>query len=166
MLLNALWLAIVLGVAHNIPIPAIIIFFILLVVVLREGITQEDVAALVAGLIIGFIVDGYLHRSGWVHYESWLAIPDWSPPYWILMLWIGFSLTLKVGMRWLFRSYLVGALFLLIGAPLSYYSASKLGAVSLQEPLAAMLVIAVSWWCYFSLIYILNKSWRQPYEPY
>lgn len=166
MLLNALWFSVVLGVAHNSLIPAVMVFLVLIFVVLQEGITREDIQALFIGLVFGFLVDGFLHNNGWVHYESWLTIPEWSPPYWILMLWFGFALTLKVGMRWLFRSYLMGTLFLLIGAPLSYFSASKLGAISIHQPLTVMVIIGVSWWAYYSLMYGINKSWRQPYESH
>lgn len=164
MLLNALWFSVVLGVAYEFKLPALLVFLVILIVTAYEGWQRSDVVAMVFGLVVGVVLDGFLQISGWVNYGHWFNSLWWLPPYWILMLWIGFALSLKIGMRWLFRSYWLGAAFLIIGAPLSYFSAAKLGAVVLQKPMAVMLLIAVGWWFYFSVLYGINKSWRRAYD--
>ena len=164
MLLNALWFSVVLGVAYQHKLTAVVVFVLMVLVTAYEGWERSDWMALLIGLMVGVILDGFLQASGWVDYGQWFNGSQWLPPYWILMLWMGFALSLKIGMRWLFKHYWLGAIFLIIGAPLSYFSADKLGAVVLQKPTAVMLLIAVGWWFYFSVLYGVNKSWRNAYE--
>ncbi len=164
MLLNALWFSVVLGVAYQHQLTAVVVFVLMVLVTAYEGWERSDWMALLIGLMVGVILDGFLQVSGWVDYGQWFKGSQWLPPYWILMLWMGFALSLKIGMRWLFKHYWLGAIFLIIGAPLSYFSADKLGAVVLQKPTAVMLLIAVGWWFYFSVLYGVNKSWRNAYD--
>jgi len=164
MLLNALWFSVVLGVAYDHRLTALLVFAMILMVTIHEGWHRSDWMALILGLLVGAVLDGFLQLSGWVDYGQWFNGTQWLPPYWIFMLWIGFALSLKIGMRWLFKNYWVGAAFLIIGAPLSYFSADKLGAVVLQKPTAVMVLIALGWWFYFSLLYGINKSWRTAYD--
>mgnify|MGYP001627842126 CR=1 FL=1 len=164
MLLNALWFSVVLGVAYQHQLTAFVVFACLVFVTVHEGWQRSDWVALMTGLVVGTVLDGFLRTSGWVDYGQWFHGAHWLPPYWILMLWIGFALSLKIGMRWLFKHYWLGAAFLIIGAPLSYFSADKLGAVVLQKPTAVMLLIGVGWWFYYSMLYVMNRSWRNAYE--
>ncbi|GAA4823431.1 membrane protein [Marinicella pacifica] len=164
MLLNALWFSVVLGVAYQHKLTALAVFVCMVLVTAYEGWERSDWMALLIGLLVGAVLDGFLRASGWIDYGQWFNNIPWLPPYWIFMLWMGFALSLKIGMRWLFKHYWLGAAFLIIGAPLSYFSADKLGAVVLQKPTAVMLLIAVGWWFYFSVLYGVNKSWRNAYE--
>jgi len=138
MMLNALWFSVVLGVAYAHKITALVVFASMVLLAVYEGLLRSDVVALVLGLAVGIALDGFMQSYSWINYGQWFNDAAWLPPYWILMLWVGFALSLKIGMRWLFKSYWLGAVFLGIGAPLSYFSAEKLGAVTIQKPLAVM----------------------------
>jgi hypothetical protein len=164
MMLNALWFSVVLGVAYAHKITALVVFALMVLLAVYEGLLRSDVVALVLGLVVGVALDGFMQHYAWVSYGQWFNDFKWLPPVWILMLWVGFALSLKIGMRWLFKRYWIGAVFLGIGAPLSYFSAEKLGAVSLHKPLAVMVLLALGWLFYYSMLYVINSSWRTAYE--
>ena len=111
MLLNALWFSVVLGVAYQHKLTAVVVFVLMVLVTAYEGWERNDWMALLIGLMVGVILDGFLQVSGWVDYGHWFKGSQWLPPYWILMLWMGFALSLKIGMRWLFKHYWLGAAF-------------------------------------------------------
>ncbi|MBA3696570.1 MAG: DUF2878 domain-containing protein [Methylotenera sp.] len=65
-------------------------------------------------------------------------------PAWILGLWLDFSTTLNVSLRWMHGRYLVAILFGAIGGPLAYIGAEKLGAVILHGN-PSYIVLSLGW---------------------
>ena len=84
--------------------------------------------------LIGVAVDGLLTWGGVFAFSQW--------PIWLLLLWVGFVLTLGHSLRWLaarpvWQQALLGA----ISGPSSYLSGWRLGAVEL--PFGPWLTIAL-----------------------
>ncbi len=149
-LLNVLWLASVLGAANKLLWPAVLCLILLLAVTyIYEGLNKTDRTLIIFSLVFGTVLDGLLQASGLLIYASPFHPFSWLPPLWIMFLWIGFAASIKVGMRWLVVNPVVGTLIMSIGAPISYYSASKIGGVELVHPFHAMLAIALGWFIYF-----------------
>jgi hypothetical protein len=60
-------------------------------------------------------------------------------------MWMLFATTFNVSFRWLqSRIALAGVMGAIFG-PVSYYSGAKIGAVTLIDPMAAMIALTVSW---------------------
>jgi Protein of unknown function (DUF2878) len=93
---------------------------------------------------IGALWDTALVALGWIQYDYGTLIPD-TAPHWIVALWMLFATTLNVSLAWLKHNVVTAAAFGLIGGPLAYYGAAKLGALVLADQHAALIALAVGW---------------------
>ena len=93
---------------------------------------------------VGLIFDSLLLSSAWVSYPDGSWIPGLAP-YWIVALWVLFATTLNLSMAWLRGRPWTAALLGAIGGPLSYLAGENLGAVSLEQPAAALTAMALGW---------------------
>ena len=67
-------------------------------------------------------------------------------PYWLMMLWIVFSLMVPHSLYWLEKNVVIAAIAGAIGGSLSYLLGHKLGAITLAQPLPISFIIyAVEW---------------------
>ena len=55
-------------------------------------------------------------------------------PFWLLSLWGALFSLIPLSMTWVFRNPLIAISFGALGAPLSYLSGARLGAMNLGEP--------------------------------
>ena len=128
---------------HWLGLPAIVVFAVYHF--FSAATARADFMLATASVLLGFIVEtGYL-QYGILIYEFNLPSTHFAP-YWILVLWANFALTLNTGLRWLQGHYLAAAALGFVGAPLAYFSGVKLGAATPGiTPAWAYLTIAVSW---------------------
>ncbi len=161
-LLNLLWFASVLGAANGLLWPAAWCLVLLLAALfIYQDMTTKDLKIIVFSLIFGALLDGFMYHSGWLTYASpYFAVMP-LPPIWILFLWVGFAASITTGMRWMIEKPVLGACFMAVGAPLSYVSAAKLGAVVINQFPQTMLLIGSAWVIYFLLVRMLVLSGRQ-----
>lgn len=105
----------------------------------------NDIRLVLLVIPIGLLLDSSWQLFGLVEYVSSPLPP--IAPIWIMMLWITFALTLNHSMSWLkSKSGFVTALFGFIGAPLSYWAGSKLGAmVYLENIWLVSAALGISW---------------------
>jgi len=73
--------------------------------------------------------------------------PGWLPiPFWLIVLWLGFTATLRHALAWFVDRPLMLIAAAAIGAPLSYLAAARLGAVTLPlGNIATTLLLSVVW---------------------
>lgn len=160
-LLNVLWFACVLGAANNLLWPGFLALSVLLVInIYNRSLKRIDLKIVLFSLMAGLIIDGLLHAQGMIRYEHKILDSAFLPPIWILILWVGFGATVRTGMQWLLAQPKLGAVIMLIGAPLSYFSAEKLGAANITMFWQAMSFIGVSWLLYFGLVIYLIKDYK------
>jgi hypothetical protein len=94
--------------------------------------------------VVGYSWDSWLSVLGLIRYGSGpLALP--LAPLWILALWLLFSTTLHVSLRWLQSKLLLAALLGALAAPLAYYAAARFGALTLPRMLPALGAQAAGW---------------------
>lgn len=88
----------------------------------------------VAGL--GTLVDTAFIQGHLLAYASPLPLAGVAP-YWIVVVWMDFALTLNGSMGWLQGKYWLAAVLGALGGPISYGAGIKLGAATLlvSEPL-------------------------------
>ena len=161
-LLNVLWFASVLGAANGLLMPAVVATSLLLAVIfIYQGFDSQDAKIIGISVLMGLLIDGFLSSSGWLVYAMHGHQVSFLPPVWIMLLWVGFGATIKTGMSWMFASPLLGSVFMLIGAPLSYYSASRLGGVELLQLWPVMITIGISWLVYFLILTLITNQTEQ-----
>ncbi len=156
LILNALWLVSVVGAAKLILWPAVsLLVAMLLLKFIYQGFDRQDIRIMAFSVLSGLIIDGVLSGSGAVLYSNKLHDFQWLPPLWIVVLWMGFGIMVKDGLKWLINTPLVGGNLMFIGAPLSYLSAAKFGAVNINNHWQAVTIIGIGWLLYFTLLVMM-----------
>ena len=120
---------------------------------------HADSRALVTALICGFLMDGALAATGWLHYASpLLSLPA---PVWILSLWMAFAMTLNHSMVFLRGKPVLAALLGGIGGPLAYLGAARgFGAVVFTTPAwHAIALLAFGWAIALATLATLTQRW-------
>lgn len=154
------WLVCVLSGAAGNNLPAILVtVFFVLVHFQYFASRYADSRLIIAGLIVGLILDSFYSAAGLMQYNA----QSWPPvaPWWILCLWVNFMLTLNHSLSWLMDRLWLSALLAAVGSPLSYFAGQKLGALTWQQPELLVIVAAVSWAIVVPFLFILAKRWRQ-----
>lgn len=105
---------------------------------------RGEAVLLACGAAVGLGLDSILPAAGWVTYPSGQFHPS-LVPVWLIALWVLFTGTLNMSMRWLKHRYLLAAVFGAIGSPMSFYAGSRLGGVTLVDPVMALGAQAVLW---------------------
>lgn len=108
---------------------------------------RTDAALLLAAVACGAVLDGAFAASGVLKYAaSDPSLPRGGAPVWILMLWCAFALTLTRSLRWLVATPARAAVAGVVGGPLAYAAAARLGAVEFRSPAAVgTVLLAVGW---------------------
>ena len=157
-LFQLVWFICILGAAINETFTAVAFsFLIILFHLYLAKEKQNELKVLIIASIIGFLFDGFLLKSDLVIY----ADHGWSysiTPLWIIVLWMGFAITLNSSLSWLKQRIKLSAIFGAIGGPLAYLAGEKLGAVTLLNS-DALILIATGWAIITPLlIYVASKK--------
>ena len=142
-LFQALWFCCILGAAYNNFIPAWSVLACLISLNLLKPV-KSDLNYLAVFITAGFLTDSLLSALNWISYKPYI-FPMEIAPMWILFLWIGFALSMRWSMNWLITLPKLAYPALMIGGPLSYFGAQRLGAIEMVQPLAASTLISLSW---------------------
>ncbi|MGB4812130.1 MAG: DUF2878 domain-containing protein [Methylophilaceae bacterium] len=105
---------------------------------------RAELVLMLISLVIGGLFDQIMQSTGLINYAS----HGWSTslvPVWILALWLAFTSTLNMSLRWMRGKNLVAVFFGLIGGPLAYIGAEKLGAVSLSNYPMHYVALGLGW---------------------
>lgn len=124
--------------------PAAFCFFFLLHLMIATNRRADFLLAVIA-VMIGLLIDTVLVQAGLLRFEMSLPWPGVAP-FWILILWANFALTLNNGLSWLRGHYKTSAILGFVGGSLSYFFGIRLGAGELLiTPGIALLIIGLCW---------------------
>lgn len=92
-------------------------------------------------IALGIVVDGSLMLSGVYIFDT----PYF--PAWLVCLWVGFVLTLRHSLSWLYQKPVIWQIVLgAAGGTLSYLAGARLGAVTLGIDMTYAVLILVTVW--------------------
>lgn len=129
-LFQIVWFCCVIGGAQGILWPAIIACSVLALWQLHPKRRHAtDFMLIGAALVLGLIIDSAWILVGFMEFKTHWPSPVVTP-IWMLLLWVGFALTLNHSLVWLKQHRLLPAVMGLIGGPMSYLAGLKLGAVN------------------------------------
>jgi hypothetical protein len=94
--------------------------------------------------VIGAVWDTVMAQTHWLTYAPGAVFPDTAPP-WIVALWALFATALNVSLNWLKTRDLLGFVVGAVAGPMSYYGGVKLGALTFDRPIQAIVALAVGW---------------------
>lgn len=106
---------------------------------------RADLYLMVIAAAVGFVIDSGFAQSGALRYAS---SEQWTfAPFWIVALWINFSLTLNHSLSYLKLHLALASLLGAIGAPLAYWGAAKgWNAIAFEgHPTATLAALAFVW---------------------
>jgi len=156
-LFQVAWFSCVLGAANQIPwLGLLVVLAIVAGQLFFAPQPSKELLLLISAAIIGAVVDQGFLMGSIVQYQS----HGWSStivPVWIVALWIGFSSTLNVSLRWLRGRHVIAFLFGAIGGPMAYIAAEKLGAVTITPQASSYIVLGLAWACVTLLLLALSK---------
>lgn len=158
------WFAIVISASRGQSIVGIGAALVFIALQLRYSATRSsDMRALAATFVCGFLLDGALAATGWLHYSSpLLSLPA---PVWILALWLAFAMTLNHSMAFLRGKPVLAAVLGGIGGPLAYLGAARgFDAVVFTTPAwQAIGLLAFGWAIALGALALLTQRWAN--EP-
>lgn len=129
---------------------------------LSQAPRKELLLALLAAAC-GLVLDTGYVRAGLISYAEpvpWRGVA----PYWIVLMWANFGLTLDSCLRWLQHRLLLAAVCGAVGGPLAYEAGVRLGAATVTAaPPLVYGVLAVAWGIAVPLL--LAVSARLPPHP-
>lgn len=150
MLLNILyfqfgWFACVIGAAHGMPWLGPLLAIPIVWWHLRNArIIRAELLLLAIVTLLGSTFDQVLLSLGWVEYgpSNW---PSSLLPVWMVALWLLFSTTLNVSLRWMHGRTVIALIFGFFGGPLAYIGGTKLGALTWVQPDSLLIALASGW---------------------
>jgi hypothetical protein len=82
-------------------------------------------------------------------------------------LWLAFASTINHSLKWVARIPYAAHLSGLLGAPLSYLAAERLGAVSFGLSTSATYVLlGFVWLILLNIFVLISNAWRYPYAEH
>jgi len=157
-LFQILWFACVLGSSYKLIWPAILATGILLIWQLRPAHRHpSDLRLIFVAIFLGLIIDSCWVLLGFMEFTDQRPVA-WLSPAWIILMWVGFALTINHSMAWLAMHPMLPALMGLIGGPLAYYTGLRLGAVEyLTDPLLISCLLGIIWAIALSILVIVSR---------
>ncbi|MDQ6648356.1 MAG: DUF2878 domain-containing protein [Pseudomonadota bacterium] len=141
------WFAAVIGAAHGLAWPGVVglLIYASIQLVLARNI-RVDLSLAATAIVLGFLLDGGLIRTGLASYAAPWPSPALAPA-WILALWAAFAMTFTQSLTWLQTRLWLAALMGLIGGPLAYLGAARAWHVVVFAPPAwrGLLWLGVGW---------------------
>lgn len=154
------WFAIVISASRGRPMWGIAAALVFIALQFHYSTTRKsDARALLAAFLCGFVMDGALAGTGWLHYASpLLSLPA---PIWILTLWMAFAMTLNHSMAFLRGKPVLAAVLGGIGGPLAYLGAARgFDAVIFSTPTwQPIIVLVIGWAVALVVLAVLTERW-------
>jgi len=160
-LFQIVWFACVISGVKNLLWPALISFAVLAawqLPVKRRHST--DLKLMLAAIVMGLFFDSLWVQLGFLEYPGNLSFFGLAP-IWIIVLWMGFALTINHSLTWMSIHPALPATLGAICGPSSYLAGMKLGAVTYQADIAVVSIcLAVAWG--FSIWFFVRLSQAKP----
>lgn len=123
------------------------------------GYLWQRRGALLLLLVVGLLAELFIVVAGLLSFTG----TDYLP-YWLVVLWVGFSAMSLVVFGWIGRRYWLGFIAGAVFGPVTYFAGVGLGAATLQAP--PWLVGAsysTMWACIMVLIlYLIQRTQKEP----
>lgn len=157
LLFQITWFACVIGSTHQLTWPgALACSCLFLWQWSPKNRHPSDTILIIAAIVLGLFVDSLWLQLNLFSFTYQSPINGVAPA-WIIILWIGFALTINHSLGWIKAHPLLPALVGLIGGPLSYLAGAKLGAISYQaDHLLICSSLGIAWAIALTFLYIIS----------
>ena len=141
---QVIWLIAVIGAGNEILLPTVLVVVAFCCWQLSARRRHKnDLPLIICAILSGLLLDSIWQATGLIEFK--LSLPLIAP-IWIILLWITLALSINHSLAWLKKNIWLAALFGAIGAPLSYFAGSKLGALTYPQGLLMInILLSLSW---------------------
>lgn len=115
------------------------------------------------GVVLGSLMDTLWFRTGVLGINGSGEVLV-APP-WLVAIWAIFMTTLCHSLGWIAQRKWLPFVFAPIGGPFAYWSASKLGIVTLPDLTISLAAMAVGWFLLFPLLLYVRKTLYSELQP-
>ena len=156
--LQITWAACAYGATHDLPMLGVyvgLVYMALHFIFVEERFRDLNVVLLIGAL--GIILDYINARFGIVSFSP-LNTTFLILPYWLITLWLVFSLMIPHSLYWLNKHRKVACIAGAVGGSVSYWMGHKMGALTFSQPNSMSFVIYfIEWGIFFPLsLYIVR----------
>ena len=140
------WFACVIGGASHRPWTGFLVAMILVGVHLALSVERSlEVRLVVLATVVGAVVEAIQIWTGTYRFTSG-TVSDALPPPWLLAMWAQFATTFRFSLRSVMMRPVSAVLFGAAGGPIAFLAGERLGAITLQPPLAyGLFRLSISW---------------------
>lgn len=144
--MQASWWACVLGAAHGLLWPGLMVVSVFALWQLHPARRDvEDLVTVLQFVVVGLVLDSLWPAAGVLAYSLPGPVPGLAPA-WMILLWIALGLTVHHSLAMFKAHWQSLVLVLIVGSPLSYATAAGLGAVQWIAPgWVVMLCVGPVW---------------------
>lgn len=160
-LFQAGWLGCVLYPAMLTALAAFALVAVHLALVSRNW--RREWEFILLGTVLGSLLDGLWFRTGIMTDTSGAAV-IWTP-VWLVGVWAVFMTTLAHSLSWMARKTWLPYVLAPLAGPFAYWSASRLGAVSLPDPAVSLVALGVGWLVIFPLLMHIRQRFYPEIAP-
>ena len=146
-LFQACWFACVVGGAYGLFWRGVLAVLLLILSLANAPSLRQDVLLAVVLVPVGWLLDTSWVVAGILDYPGRVVAPSW-----IVLLWLAVALTINHSLSVFRDRPLLGALAVLVAAPLSYFAGARLGAVRLPDP-NLLPIVSLTWALLFYLVF-------------
>ncbi len=164
MLFNAVWIACVAGSAKQLIWPSVLSVAVLALYQLHpKNRHPNDIKLVVLSIVLGIIVDTLWVQFGYMDFTEKRPFSSLAPA-WIIILWVGFALTVNHSLKWLKANLFLPAITGAIAAPLTYFAGIKIGAVEYTASVTEVSIgLAVAWAISLTILVEAGKHASDPH---
>lgn len=156
----AAWLAVALLAAQGAPLLAVLpslLAVVLHLVLTGRGARGREALLSLAAAPVGGVVEALLMHMGITSYAAGATMAG-LPPAFMIGLWMAFATFINVSLAWLKPRLALAALLGAVASGPSYLAGSKLGALTLAEPVwQSLMAIGAIWAVAFPLLVIVAR---------
>jgi hypothetical protein len=114
--------------------------------VARSRQPRSERTLVVVTTLLGVVVDSALVAADAIAFPTAVALGPLPTPLWMIALWTGFATMLTTTLAPVLRSRPLSLVFGVVGGPLSYLGGSRLGPITIVEPLLPSLALVAAAW--------------------
>lgn len=138
------WLACVYGAANHMPWLGLLVTVPVVAWHLYQAFAwRQELKLLILLPLLGILLDQLLLSLHLLSFPASAWPAQWLPP-WMWCLWVLFTTTLNVSLRWLKSHYWLSVILGALGSVLAYQAGEKLGAIHLDQDWS-LIGIAINW---------------------
>ncbi|MDO3722274.1 DUF2878 domain-containing protein [Marinobacter sp. chi1] len=137
------------------PAAAIVLGFLVLHFILVSQKRKSELQFIGLGTLVGATLDLLWFRTGVLGLDSQEVL---LTPSWLVAIWAIFMTTLCHSLDWISRRAWLPFVLAPVAGPFAYWSASKLGAITLPDLAPSLVAMAIGWLVVFPLLLFIRKS--------